>query len=130
MPRRLRGFTLIEVIVALAIAATALILIVSANQDAMRRGVASRRAETVERLVESKLDEIKCGLETRSSGDFEDMQGWSWSVRRRRAEIADLRSLDVLTFKVYEPSSASEPYRVVEILIHRDMAPASTEGQP
>lgn len=100
-----RGFTLVEVMVALAIAAGALILLLSANQASLQRSVRSRHEALLQRLCESKFDECRCGAETRKSGAFDELPGWTWRFDEEKKDLEDLEGLQRLIFKVYPPDA-------------------------
>ncbi len=76
------GFTLLEVLAALMVAGVALTCLVEIEVQGQRnagRARAFRRAVT---LARSKLQEVVAGLEPESSGEFEGMEGWTWSVEK------------------------------------------------
>jgi len=98
------GFTLIEVIIALAIAGSSLILLLTANQESLRRSMRSRERASVEMLAESKLAEIRCGAEQASSGVFEGQPNLRWLVSTSDAEIEDIDHLERLTLTVEDGS--------------------------
>lgn len=104
-----RGFTLIEVLVALGIAASSLVLLMSANHAAMRQSLRAQEHTRIEDLTEVKASEIKTGIETGLNGQFADMPGWTWAVSRSPAQIEGLTTLDEITLKVFSPSGTSAP---------------------
>lgn len=111
-----RGFTLVEVVVALAIAAGALILLLSANQASLQRSVRARQEALLQRLCESKFDECRCGAETRKSGAFDDLPGWTWRFEEEKKNLETLEGLQRLTLKIYPPETpflAKTTYRAL-----------------
>ena len=102
--RRSRGFTLIEVLVALAIAGGALILILSANGASLRKSVDARVSERLHRAAESKFAEWKAGAERAPEGLLPGFADHRWEVRAAREDLAPLRKLVRLRFSVTGPS--------------------------
>jgi prepilin-type N-terminal cleavage/methylation domain-containing protein len=98
-----RGFTLIEVLVALAIAGGALVLILSANGASLRKSVQARVAERLERAAESKFAECKAGAERASEGALPGFPSHRWELRVAREELLPLRKLSRLRFIVTGP---------------------------
>jgi type II secretion system protein I len=97
-----RGFTLIEVLVALAIASGALILILSANGASLRKSVSARVSERLERIAESKFSEWRLGAERASQGELPEFPGHTWEVRTAREDMAPLRKLRRIRFLVLD----------------------------
>jgi prepilin-type N-terminal cleavage/methylation domain-containing protein len=116
-----RGFTLVEVLVALAIASGALILILSANGASLRKSVGARLSERLERAAESKFSEWKAGAERATEGSLPGFGGHRWEIRTAREDLAPLRKLLRIRFTVTGPSG-----RVLEWAELRDTA----EGGP
>jgi type II secretory pathway pseudopilin PulG len=98
------GFTLVEVLVALGIAAGALILILSANGASLKKSVRARLDERMVRAAESKLAELRSGAEGASEGSLSGFDLHRWEVRTVREELSPLRRLDRLAFRVIGPS--------------------------
>jgi prepilin-type N-terminal cleavage/methylation domain-containing protein len=88
-----RGFTIVEVIVALGIAATALILLLGSNRDSMQRSQRGSEACTLERHCTNKLAEIRCRIEPADRGTFKDLPEWRWEVRRQAASLGEIENL-------------------------------------
>lgn len=97
---RNRAFTLIEVVIALGIAATALILLLSASRAALERASRSRREALIEALAESKLDQIRCLAETQTQGAFAELPDVGWSLAKAPSEIDGLKHVDRLTLQI------------------------------
>jgi prepilin-type N-terminal cleavage/methylation domain-containing protein len=102
------GFTLIEVMVALAIAGGALILILSANNASLRRSVEADERARVERAAESKLEEFALGREPGWQGNLTGMPGWRWSAVRESSFVVPLKRLKQVTFRVQRPDGSTE----------------------
>lgn len=117
------GFTLIEVIVALAIAGGALVLLLSANQASLRRSASATQEAAVLRAAETTFDAYRCGESQASEGELKGMPGWSWKVRASKAETGGVENLHRLTFDVYSPDAPQEPYTTFEALRYRPPEP-------
>jgi prepilin-type N-terminal cleavage/methylation domain-containing protein len=98
-----RGFTLVEVLVALAIASGALILILSANGASLRKSVSARVSERLERAAESKFSEWKAGSERATEGALPGFSGHRWEIRTAREGLAPLPKLIRIRFTVTGP---------------------------
>jgi prepilin-type N-terminal cleavage/methylation domain-containing protein len=107
-----QGFTLVEVVVALGIASGALVLLISANQQAMRRSMRAHERVRLEEQLEMKAAEIRSGLETESNGAFAALPGWSWQAAREPAHVEGVSSLDEITIRVLAPGN-DRPVRTV-----------------
>jgi prepilin-type N-terminal cleavage/methylation domain-containing protein len=112
-----RGFTLIEVLVALAIAGGALVLILSANGASLRRSVEARVSERLQRAAESKMSEWKAGVDPSSEGPLPGFADHRWEIRSSREDLAGLRKLIRIRFSVSGPSG-----RILEWTELRDTA--------
>lgn len=120
--RRRSGFTLVEVIVALGIASGALVLLLSANQASLQRSLRARTMAQLQRLCESKLDELRCGAESRPAGTFGDLPGWTWCADAEKAQCEELRGLKRLTLKVYPPDAPFTPFETFAVLVYDEKA--------
>jgi prepilin-type N-terminal cleavage/methylation domain-containing protein len=98
-----RGFTLIEVLVALGIAAGALLLLLSANNGSLRKSMGAREDLRVLRSAESKYEECLLGIEPGVSGELGGLEGWRWEVFRNTTYVAQLKKLKRVQFVVYRP---------------------------
>ena len=94
-----RGFTLLEVMVALAVLATTLAVIYQLHGHTMMISSSARFYNLAPMLARSKLSELEQSVYKEladSSGDFgEDYPGYNWSI-----QIEDVES-DLLTAKQY-----------------------------
>ncbi len=113
---RKRGFTLVEVIVALGIAAGALILLVTANQESLRRSVRSSEDLRLNRLLEAKLDELRLGIERASQGSFEELPGVTWRMERERVREGELEGVERLTLEA-RGADTSTTFHSVSVLV-------------
>lgn len=98
-----RGFTLIEVLVALAIAGSAMVLILAANQTSTRRSLAARNAARLERAAETKLAEWSAGIETALKGPLAGFDGYRWEIVVSAAELSCPKRLTSVTIVVRSP---------------------------
>src|SRR4051812_26361668 len=99
-----RGFTLIEVLVALAVAGGALVLVLSANGASLRKSVHARLDERIRRAAESKFAEWQIGAERASEGPLPGFDRHRWEIRAGREDIAPLKKLSRITFTVSGPA--------------------------
>ena len=111
------GFTLIEVMVALAIAGGALVLILTADGASLRKSAEARLAERLERVAESKFAEWKAGAERAAEGPIPGFDGLFWEVRSAREDMPPLRTLIRVRFLVRGPGG-----QVLEWMELRDTA--------
>jgi prepilin-type N-terminal cleavage/methylation domain-containing protein len=98
------GFTLIEVLVALGIAAGSLVLILSANGASLKKSVRARLDERLVRAAESKLAELRTGAERATEGSLSGFDLHRWEIQTSREEVSPLRRLERLAFRVVGPS--------------------------
>lgn len=101
-----RAFTLVEILVALAVAGGALILVLSAANAALRQSVRSREEAQVERAAETKFEECLIGSERGLEGELPGFSRWRWSIEASPARVAGLKKLRQLTFTVRSPDGA------------------------
>ena len=97
------GFTLIEVMVALGIAAGALLLVLSANNGSLRKSVGARENFRTIRAAESKYEECALGIERGVSGELDGLPGWRWELFRTVTYVAQLKRMRQIQFIVYRP---------------------------
>jgi type II secretion system protein I len=113
------GFTLMEVIVALGIAATALILLLSSNNESLRRSINTRQRETIEWLAESKLNELACGAETSRQGTFANQPGLTWEATLEPAAVPDVKGLQRLTLRVFNDGTSQQPLKSISVYVYQ-----------
>ena len=91
---RAQGFTLLEVLVAVAILAIAMVAILKANVQSLDTLTRSRETSTASLLAASKLAEVEAaGVAnwSESRGDFaEDYSDYTWEVETSSTEVEGL----------------------------------------
>ena len=118
------GFTLVEVMVALGIVAGSMILLLSANRNALQRSLRAQDQIRLEHAAESKFDEVLCGSETSQNGSFEGMPGCTWAIQQEPAEIEGLGNLQKVTITVSNPSKGTITKTALHYLALRTNGPA------
>lgn len=88
---------------ALAIAAGALVLVLSANAASLGRSVRARADIRFERAIESRLAEWRAGPERLPEGPMPGFAGHRWMIREAPQGIAGLQRLRRVTITVYGP---------------------------
>ncbi len=113
-----RGFTLLEVMVAVAILAIAMVAILKANVQSLDTLIETRERTTVSMLAASKMAEVEAvGAADWSEfqGDFgEDYPGFTWRVETAPTEVERLVRVAVIV-QAREGGSGSET-RIEELL--------------
>ena len=113
-----RGFTLVEVLVALvilAVAAAGLIAAAEAHVDTIR-AVQSRAA--AQWVAENRIAELTISPEAApKAGELVEMLGQSWAVQVSRRPSDD-PDLDAMTISVSEPE-ATEPVVTMDFFLDR-----------
>jgi len=100
MTRSNRAFTLVEVMVALGIAAGALVLLLSANRESLRRSVNARSHAQLDQIAQSKLDELRLGLELKRSGGFPELAGYQWDAAEEETGIENVKALKRIELRI------------------------------
>jgi general secretion pathway protein I len=97
-----RGFTLLEVMAAVAIMAAALTVLLVERNVAVRRTARTNDRRVAVRLAEEKIHEILLGMEEGNGGSFESFPAFRWSaeesmesVEKDGGEIGILRRIAV-----------------------------------
>ena len=77
-----RGFTLLELVLAVAILGGSLLTLLFLRTSAVERAAAYNRDREIQRLAQEKLDEVVFELEEEVEGNFEEQlhPDWFWSV--------------------------------------------------
>ena len=81
MKRRDNGFTLLEILVALAIAGGTLVLIAAAVSGSLNRSGRAEVDSRLERAAESKLAEWTSGVDLQREGALAGFAGCRWEIR-------------------------------------------------
>lgn len=98
--KRVRGFTLMEVLVALAVLAIALIAIVGASGQSVHQAAGLRERTLAHWIADNKVTELRLSNQWpdtgESDGDY-DMatQHWRWTMNVVNTPDPDLRRVDV-----------------------------------
>jgi general secretion pathway protein I len=113
-----QGFTLLEVLVAVAILAIAMVAILKANVQSLDTLTKSRETSTASLLAASKLAEIEAaGVAkwTELRGDFgEDYPDYTWEVETSSTEVEGLVRVVVIVQR--EGAGAGGEVRIEELL--------------
>lgn len=94
-----RGFTLLEVIIAIAILAIALTSLFGSQSQSLSLAVEARFNVTASFLAQEKIAEYEAGLRefVDDEGDFgESFQGFTWRAEVQDADLAELEGLGEL----------------------------------
>jgi general secretion pathway protein I len=114
-----RGFTLLEVLVAVAILAIAMVAILKANVQSLDTLTKSRETSTASLLAASKLAEIEAAGAvnwTELRGDFgEDYPDYIWEVETSSTEVEGLVRVAVVVQRGGAAPSAE--VRIEELLL-------------
>jgi len=115
---RAQGFTLLEVLVAVAILAIAMVAILKANVQSLDMLTKSRETSTASLLAASKLAEIEAaGVVnwTELRGDFgEDYPDYTWEVETSSTEVEGLVRIVVIVQR--GETAAGGEVRIEELL--------------
>ncbi len=95
--RGTRGFTLLEVLAALLVAAVAITYLLGSQIESIRLVGATRELREATVLAKAKMQELAAGIEAADAGAFEDHEGWSWETRREQVQEALGMSKVILT---------------------------------
>ena len=128
------GFTLIEVVIAAGIAASALILLLGANRAALGRASHARRNALIDELAESKFDQIRCLAETQTQGTFAELPEVGWALTKAPAEIEGLKRVDRLTLQIMHAAD-NVPIKTLQVFSFNSQSaqtilPEKQAGQP
>jgi general secretion pathway protein I len=93
-----RGFSLLEVLISLAIFMTAFVALSQLSHNGMRSAVEARLTTKAILRCESKLAEIVAAvepLEDVTDQPFEDDESWTWSMQTAVGPHADLQNVTI-----------------------------------
>lgn len=119
--KRSRGFTLIEVIVALAIGAGALVMLASVGNESLRRDLRARQSALLDQACQNKLAECSCGAQAGREGELPGLPGWRWKAEFEAVSMDEIQGLERLTLRV-RSTEAQGPERQLSVLRYRSEA--------
>jgi len=110
--RRDRGFTLIEVLVALAIAAIGLAAVLSVVTNSARNAVYLRDKIVASWIAQNRITELRLGTTMpsvdKTSGDVEFAdEKWKWEQVVTQTEVAGMRRIDVSVHRPDAPADSA-----------------------
>ena len=107
------GFTLIELVLALSILATAGLSIQYLSTEAVQRTREFTLNSKMQRMARQKLDEIVYGIEQEISGTFEKQNQMSWEFSASTMEApqyeTDLSFVECRLVLTFEPDETKDP---------------------
>ena len=107
MKRCDKGFTLLEILVALAIASVSLALVSAAVSGSLRRSARAEVDARLERAAESKLAEWTSSLEAQREGPLAGFDGHRWELRSSPECGSGLKQLHRATLIVTGPGGGT-----------------------
>jgi general secretion pathway protein I len=129
--RRARGFTLIEVLVALAIASIGLAAVLSVVTNATRNSVYLRDKTFASWIAQNKITELRLGTTLPSvdqtNGDLEfGGQKWKWEQTVTQTDVPGMRRIDVAVR--FADAPAESPIATVTGFVGRTQIAAPPSG--
>ena len=110
-----KGFTLLEVMIAMAILAITLVVVFQSQSQSISMAGRARFETTASLLAQSKMAEIEAANPENVSsdrGDFgDDFPGYSWQVDVTESEIEYLKKIEVKV--VNERMTSNNSFRLV-----------------
>ncbi len=110
-----RGFTLLEVMIAMAILATTLVVVFQSQSQSVSMTSRARFETTASLLAQSKMAEMEAAKPEdviSDSGDFdEDFPDYSWQVDVTETELKSLKRIEVKV--VNEMMTSNNSFRLV-----------------
>jgi len=109
------GFTLLEVMLAMAILAIALVAVFQSQSQSISMAGQARFATTASLLAQSKMAEVETmdpGEINADSGDFgDDFPDYSWKVDVTEAQVENVKKIEVTV--INERMKLNNSYRLV-----------------
>lgn len=112
VPHTARGFTLLEVLAALLIAAVAITYLLESQIAGIRLANATRELREATVLAKAKMQELAAGIESAEAGTFEDRERWAWEARRE--EVPEALGMAKIVLTVTYFSAGAERTLVLE----------------
>jgi prepilin-type N-terminal cleavage/methylation domain-containing protein len=106
------GFTLIEVLAALLIAAVALTWLIQSETESVRVYNEGRDIRQATLLASAKLQELIAGVEQSSAGTFEEREEWKWEAIRE--PVPQGFGLELITVTVTYSAAGTERLLTLE----------------
>ncbi|MEX2665946.1 type II secretion system protein [Candidatus Uabimicrobium amorphum] len=131
MIKRKSGFTLLEVMVALAILSIAVSTLLVIRNEAVEESIKAVQFRQLQNLLEQKMTEVISGVERRRGGDFrkEGFEYYEWDVKKRQKVLSTKSpetqkefsvKINEITVSVYHTENEEEKYVLqAEILAER-----------
>jgi prepilin-type N-terminal cleavage/methylation domain-containing protein len=82
-----RGFTLVEILVALLIVATTIATLQVVSSATLRGAVETNRIRIAKMLLRQKAEEIAAGVEQGAGGSFEGFPGYEWEASEQETPV-------------------------------------------
>jgi prepilin-type N-terminal cleavage/methylation domain-containing protein len=99
-----RGFTLLEVLLALLITATAIAMLQAISNGSLKDAAETGKVRVAKMLLRSKLEEILAGIETGTGGEFEGYPGYSWEAREEELQAGEQESVRAIEVTIRYPT--------------------------
>lgn len=131
MIRKKSGFTLLEVMVALAILSIAVSTLLVIRNEAVDESIKAVQFRQLQNLLEQKMTEVISGVERRSGGDFrkEGFEFFEWDVAERQKVLSTKSpetqkeffvKINEITVSVYHRDDKDKKYVLqAEVLVER-----------
>lgn len=131
MIRKKSGFTLLEVMVALAILSIAVSTLLVIRNEAVDESIKAVQFRQLQNLLEQKMTEVISGVERRSGGDFrkEGFEFFQWDVSERQKVLSTKSpetqkeffvKIKEITVSVYHREDKDKKYLLqAEVLVER-----------
>lgn len=109
------GFTLLEVLAALLIAAVALAYLLESQIAGIRLANATRELREATLLAKAKMQELASGIESAEAGAFEGRERWAWEARRE--EVPEALGMEKVVLTVTYFSAGADRTLVLEQIV-------------